>query len=121
MPTFGSENLVAVWKDGKVQLIKDRTFWLERFGGDEQRLTDALYESTPERPQNDPVMFSNGVVRRLGQIAGRKRDSAASYAAAVERNAKIKLKPLQPEHKVSVETRLNVKPAGYGLEDVANG
>jgi hypothetical protein len=103
-----------------VLTAKGLEFWLPQFDGDRKRLSLALIEAKPEIPQRNPMAFCNGVERRLGQIAGRKLDSAANYAKAVERNGKPKSPEFVP-HRVSTETRLNLRPAGYDMGGTPNG
>lgn len=117
LPTFGADLVDFVNVGGKpVPTTKAKAYWLERFGGDAARLETALLEATPEIAQKSPMAFSNGVVRRLGQIAGRRMDMAANHAKAVKANANGR-KPAfgedGHEHRVSSETKKFVRPAGY--------
>lgn len=125
MPTFGAEFVDVRNINGKPVLNPEaRIFWLRKFGGNNERLEAALLEATPEIPSKSPMAFSNGVVRRLGQIAGRRMDMAANHANAVKANAKGR-KPAfgedGHEHKVSSETRKFVRPAGYDYPEAGRG
>ena len=117
LPTFGADLVDFVNVGGKpVPTTKAKAYWLERFGGDAARLETALLEATPEIAQKSPMAFSNGVVRRLGQIAGRRMDMAANHAKAVKANAngrKPQFGEDGHEHRVSSETKKFVRPAGY--------
>lgn len=125
MPAYGTEYVDAANVNGKPVLTpKARVFWLERFGGDAIRLEAAILEATPEFPAKSAMAFSNGVVRRLGQIAGKRMDMAANYDRAVKNGSKGRKPAFGEEghdHKVSSETKRHVRPAGYDFPEAGRG
>ncbi len=71
--------------DGKVVLHNGtRAFWLEQFGGDEQRLDLALIEAGCAVQRNSRQPLEAQVSRTLARLAGDKRDRDARYAAAAK-------------------------------------
>ena len=78
--------------DGSIHLTdRSRSDWLQRFGGNAERLDLALIEAAGERQRNSRQPLRLQVERTLARIAGRKIESDHRYASAVESR-----KPEQP-------------------------
>lgn len=77
--------------DGRLELVNGtRTYWLDRFGGDEERLGLALIQAAGERQRGSRQPLRLQVERTLARIAGQKRDSDQRYKSAASAN-----KPLE--------------------------
>lgn len=76
---------VDLAKDGRVTLSNGtRQFWLERFGGDEDRLELALMQAAGERQPRSRQPLKLQIERSLARIAGQKRDGDQRYKSRTQ-------------------------------------
>ena len=76
-------------ENGRLMLFNGyRQLWLDKFGGDEERLDLALIDAAGAVQNQNPIAMERQVSRRLAQIAGDKLDRDQRYAKAAKANAK---------------------------------
>jgi hypothetical protein len=82
----------VLFEDGRITLVNGmRVTWLERFGGDAERLGLALEQAAGYIEPNSPRPLETQISSQLARIAGQRRDSDKRYSAASAN------KPQQPQ------------------------
>lgn len=83
------ENQIIERPDGSIQLAQSlKSFWLEQFGGDSNRLELALMQASAERQHGSRQPLRKQIERTLSRIAGQRRDSDRRYRDACAVNGK---------------------------------
>lgn len=86
MPNFGGDDRVAI-QGGRIVLLNGlRQYWLDRFGGDADRLDLALIAAAPYVQENSRRPLEAQVSAQLARAVADKRDRDQRYAAAAQRN-----------------------------------
>jgi len=95
---FADPNLedgVSLKGDRVVLVNGTRAEWLERFGGDENRLDMALIEARASVQPNSRQPIKLQVERILARVAGQKRDSDRRYSETAKARQAAESKPPQ--------------------------
>jgi hypothetical protein len=73
----------VLFEDGRITLVNGmRVTWLERFGGDAERLGLALEQAAGYIEPNSPRPLETQISSQLARIAGQRHDSDKRYSAA---------------------------------------
>jgi hypothetical protein len=110
-PPFPPGERVAL-VSGKIRICAElRSFWLDQFGGDAQRLDLALIQATGYvQTSNHARPLEAQVGAQLARIAGDKREKDQRYRETAARNALDKPAAAKP-FRISAETVRYAKPA----------
>jgi hypothetical protein len=111
-PPFPPGERVAL-VSGKIRICAElRSFWLDQFGGDAQRLDLALIQAAGYvQTSNHARPLEAQVGAQLARIAGDKREKDQRYRETAARNALDKPTAARPAFRISAETVRYAKPA----------
>lgn len=88
MPTFGYDDRVLV-ENGRLVLVNGlRQYWLDKFGGDAERLDLALIQAAAYVQQNSRKPLEAQVSAQLARACAEKIDRDKRYADASQRNGR---------------------------------